>query len=112
MMRPIALVAILSLGPLIAMTQVSAQSTDSSGCKVVQLKPGERAPSGAMTSSVTAGGGKVSGHTTGGNSVTVHSGNGSTSSSITTGTTGSGASTTVTSSNGDCTVYVNPGSKK
>jgi hypothetical protein len=112
MMRPVALIAALSLAPLIAVTQAPAQTTNSSGCKVVQLKPGERAPSGAMTSTVTAGGGKVSGHTTGGNSVTVHSGNGSTSSSITTGTTGSGGTTTVTSGNGDCTVYVNPGQKK
>src|SRR5437588_12592789 len=111
MMRPVALFAVLSLGSFIAVTQASAQS-NSSGCKVVQLKPGERAPSGAMTSSVTAGGGKVSGQTTGGNSVTVHSGDGTTSSSVTTGSTGSGTSTTVTSANGDCTVYVNPGQKK
>ena len=90
MMRPVVFFAVLSFGPLIAVTQGSAQSTNSSGCKVVQLKPGERAPSGAMTSSVTAGGGKVSGRTTGGNSVTVHSGDGTTSSSVTTGSSGNG----------------------
>ena len=113
MTRAVTLLAVLSLGPLIAITHVSAQSTNSSGCKVVQLKPGDRPPSGSMTSSVTAGGGKVSGHTTGGNSVTVHSGDGTSSSSVTTGSSGNGASTTtVTSANGDCTVYVNPGQKK
>ncbi len=82
------------------------------GCKVVQLKPGEHAPSGSMTSTVTAGGGKVSGSTTGSsNSVTVHSGSGSTSSVVTSGSSGGGSSTTVTSANGDCTIYVNPGRK-
>src|SRR3954464_1766203 len=113
MMRPVALIAALSIAPLIAVLPASAQSTNSSGCKVVQLKPGENPPSGALTSSVTAGGGKVSGHTTGGNSVTVHSGDGtSSSSSVTTSSSGNGGSTTVTSANGDCTVYVNPGRKK
>jgi len=112
MMRSVAVIAALSLAPLIAVLPASAQSTNSSGCKVVQLKPGERAPSGAMTSSVTAGGGKVSGSTTGGNSVTVHSGDGSSSSSVTTSSSGNGGSTTVTSANGDCTVYVNPGQKR
>jgi len=112
MIRSVAFVAALSIAPLITALPASAQPTNSSGCKVVQLKPGERAPSGAMTSSVTAGGGKVSGTTTGGNSVTVHSGDGSTSSSVTTSSSGNAASTMVTSSNGDCTVYVNPGQKK
>src|SRR3954453_5611674 len=112
MMRSVAFIAALSIVPLIAVLPASAQSTNSSGCKVVQLRPGERAPSGAMTSSVTAGGGKVSGTTTGGNSVTVHSGDGSSSSSVTTSSSGNGASTTVTSGNGDCTVYVNPGQKR
>ena len=112
MMRLLALFAALSIAPLISVVPASAQSTNSSGCKVVQLKPGERAPSGAMTSSVTAGGGKVSGTTTGGNSVTVHSGDGSSSSSVTTSSSGNGASTTVTSGNGDCTVYVNPRQKR
>ncbi|TMJ04602.1 MAG: glycosyl hydrolase [Alphaproteobacteria bacterium] len=112
MMRPVALIAALTISPLIGPITASAQSANSSGCKIVQLKPGERAPSGAMTSSVTAGGGKVSGHTTGGNSVTVHSGDGTTSSSVTTSSSGNGGSTTVTSANGDCTVYVTPGQKK
>ena len=111
MIRLLTMFAALSIAPLIAVVPVSAQSTSSSGCKVVQLKPGERAPSGAMTSSVTAGGGKVSGSTTGGNSVTVHSGDG-TSSSVSTSSSGNGGSTTVTSANGDCTVYVNPGQKR
>src|SRR4051794_12007593 len=112
MMRSVAFIAALNMAPLIAVLPASAQTANSSGCKVVQLKPGERAPSGAMTSSVTAGGGKVSGSTTGGNSVTVHSGDGTSSSSVTTSSSGNGGSTTVTSGNGDCTVYVNPGQKR
>jgi hypothetical protein len=94
-----------------AAAQTAGKSADGN-CKVVQLKPGERAPSGTMSSTVTAGGGKVSGTTTGSsNSVTVHSGSGSSSSVVTGGSSGGGSSTTVTSANGDCTIYVNPGSK-
>lgn len=80
-------------------------------CKVVERKPGDSDQSGTLSSTVTAGGGKVSANSTGPNSVTVHSGNGSTSSSVT--TTGSGrGSTTVTTSDGNCVIYVNPGEKK
>lgn len=79
-------------------------------CKVVERQPGQN-DSGALSTSVQAGNGKVSAQTTGGNGVTVHSGNGSTSSSVAT-TTGSGGHTTVTSSDGNCTIYVNPGGKK
>jgi len=112
-MKPtLVLVAAASLG-LIAIADAaekkSARNPD--GCKVVQLEPGESAPSGTLSSSVTAGGGHVSAQTSGGNSVTVHSGNGSTSSAVTTGSSGAN-STTVTSANGDCTVYVTPRAKK
>jgi hypothetical protein len=84
-------------------------STDQNGCKVVERKSSDNPP-GSMSSSVTAGGGKVSGHTTGaGNSVTVHSGDGRSSSSVATAG-GSGSSTVVTGSGtGDCTIYVDPG---
>ena len=83
------------------------------GCKVVERKSGDKSPSGSMTSSVTAGGGKVSGYTTGAdNSITVHSGNGTTSSSVATAG-GSGNSTVVAGSgSGDCTIFVDPGRKK
>lgn len=92
-------------------SSTSASVSNPGNCKVVELKPGEKPPSGTLSSSVTAGGGKVSANSTGPNSVTVHSGNGSTSSAVT--TTGSGAgSTTVTSADGNCTIYVNPGEKK
>jgi hypothetical protein len=128
MKRALAVVAVLSLGGFVASAQAaddaSKSAATSSGCKVVQLKPGEQPPSGStsssvtsggggLSSSVTAGGGKVSGQTTGGNSITMHSGSGSASSSITTGTSsGDGSSTTVTNANGECTIYVNPGEKK
>ena len=96
-----------------AAAQTAGKSADNPGnCKVVHLKPGERAPSGTMSSTVTAGGGKVSGTTTGSsNSVTVHSGSGSASSVVTGGSSGGGSSTTVTSANGDCTIYINAGTK-
>ncbi len=88
----------------------STTVSNPNGCKVVERKPGDN-PSGALSSSVTAGGGKVTANSTGGNGVTVHSGNGSTSSAVT--TTGSGnGSTTVTTSDGNCIIYVNPGEKK
>jgi hypothetical protein len=100
-----------------AVTTANAQNAGKTadnpgGCKVVRLKPGQHAPSGTLSSTVTAGGGKVSGTTTGSsNSVTVHSGSGNSSSVVTSGSSGNGASTTVTSANGDCTIYVNPGRK-
>jgi hypothetical protein len=86
-------------------------ATTKDGCKVVERKSGD--PSGAMSSTVTAGGGKVSGYTTGGNSVTVHSGDGKTSSSVSTAGSSGGGSTVVTGSgSGDCTIYVDPGKKE
>jgi hypothetical protein len=90
-------------------TVTSATVSNPNNCKVVERKPGE-APSGDLSASVTAGGGKVTSHTSGGNGVTVHSGNGQVSSSVS--TTGSGGSTTVTTSDGDCVIYVNPGQKQ
>jgi hypothetical protein len=111
MMRTLGILAVACLG-FAAVAQAQNTTADNRGnCKVVHLKPGEHAPSGTISSSVNAGGGKVSGSTTGGNSVTVHSGSGSASSMVTTGSSGSGSSTTVTSANGDCTIYINPGKK-
>jgi len=110
MKREIGIAFAIGLGALITSAAAEdANKSNNSGCKVVQLKPGEQAPSGTLSSSVTAGGGKVSGQTTGGNSVTVHSGDGKTGSSVTTGSSsGAGSSTTVTSADGSCTVYVTP----
>lgn len=82
------------------------------GCKVVHLKPGENPPSGTVSTSVSAGGGRVSGTTTGSSSVTVHAGGGSASSVVTGAGSSSGGTTTVTSANGDCTIYINPGEKR
>jgi hypothetical protein len=112
MFKTITTAAALSLAAMTVTVAAddSNRASTNSGCKVVHLKPGEQAPSGALSSSVTAGGGHVSAQTTGGNSVTVHSGNGSTSSSVTTGSSSGpgGSSTTVTNSDGSCTVYVTP----
>lgn len=80
------------------------------GCKVIERHGG--APSGTLSSSVTAGGGHVSASTSGGNGVTVYSGSGG-AGVATSGTASDGrTTTTVTSGNGDCTIYVDPGSKK
>jgi hypothetical protein len=92
-------------------SSTSASVSNPNDCKVVKLKPGENPPSGTLSSSVTAGGGKVTANSSGGNGVTVHSGNGNTSSAVT--TTGSGnGSTVVTSSDGHCTIYVTQGKKE
>lgn len=88
-------------------------TTNSKGCKVVHLKPGENPPTG-MSTSIHAGNGQVSGQTSvggTGNGVSVSSGAGS---SVTTGagaasssmtTSNNGKTTTVVSSDGNCTVY-------
>ncbi|HZK89619.1 MAG TPA: glycosyl hydrolase [Stellaceae bacterium] len=106
--------ALLGLCTIVALpaSAFSAEKTadNPNGCKVVERKGG--APSGSLSSSVTAGGGRVSGYTSaGGNSVTVYSNNGG--SVATAGTAGGGqGSTMVASGNGDCTIYVDPGKSK
>jgi len=110
-----ALVGILCVGAISGAALAADESADNPDhCKVVKLKPGEHTPSGSLSSSVTAGNGKVTAHTSGGNGVTVHSGNGSVSSSSSSiATTGSGnGTTTVTMSDGNCIIYVHPGKKK
>ena len=52
----------------------STTVTNSDNCKVVHLKPGESPPGGGgMSTSITAGNGRVSGQTTTGNGVSVQS---------------------------------------
>lgn len=83
-----------------------ASASNSSGCKIVHLKPGENPPTG-MSTSVTAGSGSVSAQSTvgSGNGVTVHSGDGNVgASSISSSTNGN--TTTVTTSDGHCTTYI------
>ena len=108
--------AALSVCGLIGMqaSAIAAERTpdNPNGCKIVQrTTDDDRSPSGSsMSSSVTAGGGRVSGSTTtgaGGNSVTVHSGNGA--SVATAGTTGGGSSAMVATGDGGCVIYVDPG---
>jgi len=78
---------------------------DSKNCKIVERPAGSADNSGALSSSVTAGGGHVSAHTSGGNSVTMNSGNGSVSSSVSTTGSGGRNQTVVTNSDGSCTIY-------
>jgi hypothetical protein len=82
-----------------------ALADDSKNCKIVERDAAKTDNSGTLSSSVTAGGGKVSGHTSGGNSVTMHSGDGSVSSSISTTGSGGRGQTVVTNSDGSCTIY-------
>ena len=82
----------------------AADSADSKNCKIVE-RDASNNPPGTLSSSVTAGGGKVSGQTTGGNSVTVTSGNGSSASSVSTTGSGGHQQTVVTNSDGTCTIY-------
>ena len=82
-----------------------AFAADDQNCKIVERDASTR-DSGTLSSSVTAGGGKVTAHTSGGNGVTMNSGNGSVSSSVTTGSGPGGRSqTVVTNSDGSCTIY-------
>lgn len=79
-------------------------TTSDKNCKVVRLRPGESPPSGAVSSSVTAGNGHTSASSSGPNSVTVPAGDGRTSSSVT--TSGSGSSAVVVGAGtGHCTIY-------
>jgi hypothetical protein len=82
-----------------------AFAADDQNCKIVE-RDGSTHNSGSLSSSVTAGNGKVTAHTSGGNAVTMNSGNGSVSSSVTTGSGPGGRSqTVVTNSDGSCTIY-------
>jgi hypothetical protein len=82
-----------------------AVAADDQNCKIVE-RDAATGNSGSMSSSVTAGNGKVTAHSSGGNAVTMNSGNGSVSSSVTTGSGPGGRSqTVVTNSDGSCTIY-------
>jgi len=93
----------LALAVLIATPVFAAD--DSKNCKIVERDAGPADNSGALSSSVTAGGGKVTAHSSGPNSVTMNSGNGSVSSSVTTTGSGGHGQTVVTNSDGSCTIY-------
>jgi hypothetical protein len=82
-----------------------AFAADDKNCKIVERDASQADNSGTLSSSVTAGGGKVTGHSTGGNTITTHSGNGSVSSSVTTTGSGGHGQTVVTNSDGSCTIY-------
>ena len=70
-----AAIAVLVVTGLAATSAYAASTTvtSSDNCKTVHLKPGENPPPGSMSTSITAGNGKVSGQTTTGNGVSVQS---------------------------------------
>ena len=96
--------ALASALALLIATPVYA-ADDSKNCKVVERDASQADHSGSLSSSVTAGGGKVTAHSTGPNAVTMNSGNGSVSSSVTTTGSGGRGQTIVTNSDGSCTIY-------
>ena len=108
-----ALAAALACSPGLtqaASSSSTAASSDRDDCRVIE-RHGDVGQAGSMSSSVTAGGGKVTGHTGGpGSTVTTRSHDGS-SSSVTTGGS-SGSSTVTTGSGDDCTVTVDRGRKE
>ena len=111
-MKPATVLAVLAIagmagGAAFAASDQSSSASNSDGCKVVHLKPGENPPSG-MSTSVQAGNGKVSAQSTVGNGISVHSGNGSVGASSMSSST-NGNTTIVTSSDGRCTKYIKSG---
>ena len=108
--------AALGAGVSMAVAQTSSSTVTNSGssttigggtkaenCKVVELKPGENPPSANLSTSITAGNGKVTGTTTGPGGTVTHSSSGS--GSVSMSSSSDGQSTTVTDSNGNCTIY-------
>jgi hypothetical protein len=104
-MTTIHFAAVSALAIMIATPALAASDTDNKNCKIVERDASKSPDDGTLSSSVTAGGGKVSAHSSGGNSVTMHSGNGSVSSSVTTTGSGGRGQTVVTNSDGSCTIY-------
>ena len=75
----------LALAPAAAlMFALPASAQNDKNCKIVERDASSKSNDGTLSSSVTAGGGKVTAHTSGGNSITMNSGGGSVSSSVST----------------------------
>lgn len=109
----------LGLAALIAAQSPAVAATKTpdnpNGCQIIQRHHDSSADNGSITSSVTAGNGRVSGSSSsGGTGVMVHSGSGNGSSVATSTTTGGGGHTMAmtTNSDGSCTIYVDPGDHK
>ncbi len=90
---------------------VSSRTTNKDGkpCRVVESDDANK--TGSLSSSVTAGDGKVQSSTTGGPSVTTRSGDGSASTSSSGASSSSNGTTMTTTSDGDCVVTVPKGKK-
>ena len=99
---------LLSVALFLVLPSFSSAAGDSDkNCKIVERDGPPPGGSHGLSTSVTAGDGKVTAHTSGPNGVSVKSGNGSVSSSVTTGSSGGGShsQTVTTSSDGSCTIY-------
>jgi hypothetical protein len=105
MSHRISIVAVSALAVLLAAPAFAAGDADNKNCKIVERDASKSPNDGTLSSSVTAGGGRVSAQTSGGNSVTMSSGNGSVSSSISTTGSGGRSQTVTTNSDGSCTIY-------
>jgi len=105
-MNSVRLISLAVLPAAALLFALPASAQNDKNCKIVERDAAAKSNDGTLSSSVTAGGGRVTAHTSGGNSVTMNSGGGSVSSSVST-TTGSGgrSQTVVTNSDGSCTIY-------
>ena len=99
------LISIALLPAFALLFAAPALAQDSKNCKIVERDASTKSNDGTLSSSVTAGGGKVSAQTSSGQGVTVNSGNGSVSSSVSTTGSGGRSQTVVTNSDGSCTIY-------
>ena len=91
-----------NLGGVSSSSSSPADARANPNCRTVELKDGENPPTNNISTSIQAGGGRVSGTTTLPNGSAIRSeGNGSASSSV----SSDGDSTVVTDSSGNCTIY-------
>ena len=88
---------------LVGLCASSALGQTGSNCRIVDLKPGEKPPATGLSTSITAGNGRVTGSTSGPGGTVTQSTSGS--GSMSTSVASDGRSTTVTDSNGNCTIY-------
>ena len=105
-MKRLMLLSVALFLVLPSFSSAAAEDSDKN-CKIVERDGPPPSRSHGLSTSVTAGDGKVTAHTSGPNGVSVDSGNGSVTSSVTTGSSGSGShsQTVTTNSDGSCTIY-------
>ena len=104
-MNSVRLISLAFLPAAALLFALPASAQNDKNCKIVERDAAAKSNDGTLSSSVTAGGGRVTAHTSGGNSVTMNSGGGGVSSSVSTTGSGGHTQTVVTNSDGSCTIY-------